>query len=120
MLNVLMAVIGMTLAYKLYAVSATEPRANTFWRHVVIHKFYIDEIYDFLIVKTLRSLSVIEDKIIDQKGVDGILHVVVSGYKAAGAAFALLQNGKVRFYALYILAGLSILSLLMLDALGGL
>ena len=120
LLNVLMAVIGMMLAYKLYGKSAVEPRANTIWRHVVIHKFYIDEIYDLFIVRTLRSLSVFADKVIDQKGVDGILYVMISGYKTAGAAFTLLQNGKVRFYALYILAGIAVLSLLMLDVLGGL
>jgi len=61
---------------------------------------------------------VIFDKLIDQKGVDGILRFAVYGYRASGAAFALLQNGKVRFYALYILVGIAILSLLMLEILG--
>lgn len=118
-LNILMAVIGMTLAYRLYGRSAEEPKANTIWKHAVINKFYIDELYAVVIVRTLRRLSVIADKTIDQKGVDGILRVTVSGYKIAGAAFALLQNGKVRYYALYILAGLAVLSLLMLNTLGG-
>jgi NADH-quinone oxidoreductase subunit L len=119
MLNVLMAVMGMGLAYRLYAKSAEEPQVNNVWRRAVVNKFYIDEIYDTVIVRTLRHLSVFTDKIIDQKGVDGILHVAVSGYKSAGAAFAFLQNGKVRYYALYILSGLSVLSLLLLNALGG-
>ncbi|RLA71878.1 MAG: NADH-quinone oxidoreductase subunit L [Epsilonproteobacteria bacterium] len=119
-LNILMALIGMGLAYRLYAVSAKEPRANTVWRHAVIHKFYIDEIYDFFIVKTLRHLSLIADKIIDNKVVDGTLNIIISGYLMAAKLFVRLQNGKVRFYALYILAGLAILSLLMLDTLGGL
>ncbi|MGB5964871.1 MAG: NADH-quinone oxidoreductase subunit L [Sulfurimonadaceae bacterium] len=119
MLNVLMAVIGMALAYRLYARSAEEPRASSVWRHAVINKFYIDEIYEVIIVRPLRYLSLFTDKIIDQKGVDGILRVAVFGYKTAGAAFTLLQNGKVRYYALYILAGLAVLSLLMLNTLGG-
>ncbi len=119
MLNVLMAVMGMGLAYRLYAKSADEPQVNNVWQRAVVNKFYIDEIYDILIVRTLRHLSVIADKIIDQKGVDGILHVAVLGYKSAGAAFAFLQNGKVRYYALYILSGLAVLSLLLLNTLGG-
>lgn len=118
-LNILMAVTGMTLAYRLYARSSEEPQTNSFWRHAVINKFYIDELYDFIIVRPLRHLSVMSDKVIDQKGVDGILRVAVFGYKTAGAAFTLLQNGKVRYYALYILAGLAALSLLMLNTLGG-
>lgn len=119
LLNVLMAVIGTALAYRLYGRSAEEPRADSVWRHAVINKFYVDELYDLMIVRTLRRLSLFADKIIDSKGVDGILRAAVSGYKIAGAAFALLQNGKVRYYALYILAGLSVLSLMMLDTLGG-
>ncbi|MBU1643033.1 NADH-quinone oxidoreductase subunit L [bacterium] len=118
LLNVLMAVIGMTLAYRLYGISAEEPRADSVWKRAVINKFYVDELYETVIVRPLRRLSVIADKIIDRKGVDGILHAAVSGYKLAGAAFALLQNGKVRYYALYILTGLSVLSLVMLDTLG--
>ena len=118
-LNVLMAVIGTALAYRLYAKSAIEPKTDTLWRHAVIHKFYIDELYDLLVVKTLRYLSVLSDKLIDQKGVDGTLGVLVSGYKFSGRLFTRLQNGKVRYYALYILAGVSLLSLKILDVLGG-
>ena len=119
LLNVLMALIGMALAYRLYGISAEEPKADSVWKHAVINKFYVDELYGMIFVRPLRRLSVIADKIIDRKGVDGILQTAVSGYKMAGAAFALLQNGKVRYYALYILGGLSVLSLVMLDTLGG-
>jgi len=118
-LNVLMAVIGTALAYRFYVKSAIEPKTDTLWRHAVIHKFYIDELYDLLVVRPLRYLSVLSDKLIDQKGVDGILGVLVSGYKFSGGLFTRLQNGKVRYYALYILAGVALLSLKILDVLGG-
>ncbi len=120
LLNVVMALTGMALAYKLYAKSAEAPESDTIWRKAVINKFYIDELYEALFVRPLRLLSVAADRIVDQKGVDGILRAAVFGYKSAGAAFALLQNGKVRFYALYILAGLAVVSLLLLNATGGL
>jgi NADH-quinone oxidoreductase subunit L len=119
LLNVLMAVIGMVLAYRLYGISAQEPKADSVWKHAVINKFYVDELYETVIVRPLRRLSVFADKIIDRKGVDGMLQMAVSGYKMAGAVFALLQNGKVRYYALYILTGLSALSLVMLNTLEG-
>lgn len=114
-LNVLMALIGTGLAYKMFAVSAKAPIGDTFWKSLVMHKFYIDELYDHLIVRTLRMSSVLSDKVIDNKGVDGILHFSISGYKTAGLLFTRLQNGKVRYYALYILAGVAVMSLLMLD-----
>jgi len=116
-LNVLMAVIGMGVAYKMFAVSVREPRADTFWKNIVMNKFYVDEIYDFFIVRTLRMLSVVSDRYIDRKGVDGAIGLAVLGYKMAGVVFSRLQNGKVRFYALYILVGVAVVSLLMLDTL---
>ena len=38
----------------------------------------------------------------------------VTAYRLAGRYFSLLQNGKVRFYALYILAGVAVISTAML------
>jgi len=118
-LNVLMAAIGLYIAYRKFAVSARQPVINTPWKLLVMNKFFVDELYDLFIVRTLRMLSLLSDKLIDQWVVDGIIGSMVTGYKSAGLLFARLQNGKVRFYALYILAGVAVMSLLMLDTMEG-
>lgn len=75
---------------------------------LVFHKYYIDEIYDFLIVKPIYYFS----KIFLWKGVDV---AVIDGIGVNGAAkateffgklFGLLQNGITNNYALYFVLGL--------------
>ena len=117
-LNVILALSGMGLAYKLFAYHAEEPKADTLLKNVLINKFYIDEIYEFLIVKPLLLLSWLIAKVIDPKIFDGFINLNVWLYKKAGLVFGKLQNGKVRYYALYILTGVSAISYYMLMELG--
>jgi len=117
-LNVLLAFLGMALAYKMFAFHAKAPQENTLIRKVLIHKFYVDELYAFLIVKPLLLLSQLIAKVIDPKIFDGFINLNVWLYRSSGLLFGKLQNGKVRYYALYILAAVSVMSLYMLDKLG--
>ena len=118
-LNVLMGLAGMGLAYKLFAKEATEPSGNSLWQKLVIHKFYVDEVYEMLLVQPLLQVSLFFDKVIDHKVFDGLIGSTVYGYRYAGSLFAQLQNGKVRYYALYIMVGVAAVSLFMLSATGG-
>ena len=117
-LNVILALLGMGLAYKMFAVHAEAPQEDTILRKILIHKFYIDEIYAFLIVKPLLLLSQLIAKVIDPKIFDGFINLNVWIYRSSGLLFGKLQNGKVRYYALYMLAAVSVISLYMLNKLG--
>ncbi len=117
-LNVLLALAGMGLAYKLFAVEAKEAKADSLWINIVIHKFYVDEIYTFFIVKPLLLLSHLIEKVIDPKLFDGFITLNVWTYRKAGMLFAKLQNGKVQYYALYILVSVSAISYYLLMQLG--
>jgi NADH-quinone oxidoreductase subunit L len=119
-LNVSMGVIGMVLAWKRFGRGATEPEANALWNRLVINKFYVDELYERLIVMPIRMVSTASDRIIDRHGFDGLINGLIGTYVGAGHLFSRLQNGKVRYYALYILAGIAVMSLAILDVVGGL
>jgi NADH-quinone oxidoreductase subunit L len=119
-LNVTMGLMGMGLAYKLYADVPTAPKENVLWQRIVINKFYVDEFYDWMIVKPLLFKSRLFENVIDKQVFDGIINLLIFGYRSAGVMFASLQNGKVRYYALYILAGVAVMSLSMLSVLEGL
>ncbi len=119
-LNVLMGLIGMGLAYKLFALNPKEPTGDSLWQRLAINKFYVDEVYEALLVQPLLQMSLFFDKVIDQKLFDGVVNYSVYGYRHAGSLFAQLQNGKVRYYALYIMIGVSMISLFMLTVIGGL
>ena len=118
-LSVVMGLLGMWFAYLLFASDAKEPKQLMAWQRLIVNKFYVDEIYDLTIVKPLRSLSLLSDKFIDQVGFDGIINGTVYSYRYAGSLFSELQNGKVRYYALYSMIGITIISLSILIAIGG-
>jgi len=118
-LSVTMGLLGMWLAYILYARNANEPIHLMAWQRLIVNKFYVDELYDWAFVKPLRSLSLLSDKFIDQVGFDGIINSAVYSYRYAGFLFARLQNGQIRYYALYSMIGISIISLSILIATGG-
>ncbi|WP_316819728.1 NADH-quinone oxidoreductase subunit L [Pedobacter gandavensis] len=74
-------------------------------------KFYIDEIYDFLIRRPLDALSNFFYKIIDNKIVDGIVNGLGWGTSETSKGLRLLQSGNVGFYLLMMVVG--IISLLL-------
>ena len=117
-LNVLLGLLGMGLAYKLFAQKAEEAKEDSLFRKVVIHTFYIDEIYEFLILKPLLLLSQFIAKVMDPKIFDGFINLNVWGYRRSALLFTKLQNGKVRYYALYILMGVSVMSYYLIFKLG--
>lgn len=117
-LNVLLGLMGMLLAYKMFATDAQEANELTAFKKAAINKFYIDELYDLLIVKPLLILSKLIANVIDPKIFDGLINLNVWAYTSSAELFARLQNGKVRYYALYILVGLSAMSAYMIIKLG--
>ncbi len=117
-LNVLLGLMGMGLAYKIYAFNAKETEDNSIFKHLAINKFYIDEVYEIFIVKPLLLLSHLIAKVIDPKIFDGFIDLNVWAYTKSAVIFSKLQNGKVRYYALYILTGVSAISLYLILKLG--
>ena len=117
-LNVLLGLSGMALAYRHFAKVAKPTETDTFAKRVVVNKFYVDEFYTLIVVKPLLGLSRLIATVIDPKIVDGLIGTVVEGYRVVGRRFSWLQNGKVRYYALQILIGVSAMSTFMLYKLG--
>ncbi len=104
---------GMAAAFLL-----TLPKAASFLKNVMprlhglaYHKFYVDEIYGFVIIKPLRFIS---DKalfqLVDAGLIDGLL---VNGSArasyAVGKTLAKAQNGRLDIYALVFAAGVALM-----------
>ncbi|WP_300365814.1 NADH-quinone oxidoreductase subunit L [Hydrogenimonas sp.] len=119
MFNVIVASAGIYVAYRLFARSPKEANGSAAWQTLLRHTLYIDTLYETLFVKPLRGLSFLFDKIVDNRIIDGIIGMTVGGYRFMAGGFALLQNGSVRWYALYIMAGVGGLSLYILQSMGG-
>ena len=80
--------------------------ADTGFAKVLFHKYYVDEIYDLLIVRPLRRLS--EEflwKQADAQGVDGAVNGIAALARGLGRVGSWLQTGQVGVYIVLFLAG---------------
>ncbi|RXJ56501.1 NADH-quinone oxidoreductase subunit L [Candidatus Marinarcus aquaticus] len=115
--SIVVASLGILVAYLKYGkydVSVEEKEDG-----IIGNKFYIDELYDILFVKSLQKVSQFFDKVVDDKIVDGFIMMVSREFIEFGKKLAFLQNANVRFYALYMLIGMSCTFLYLYNTLIG-
>lgn len=70
------------------------------------NKFYIDELYDRVIVRPLYALSNVVYKIIDIQFIDGIVNAVSKGVNGSSRVVRLMQSGYVGFYIFAMVFGI--------------
>ena len=103
------AIIALVYAYSKYIGKGHVPVADTQQRSsltgLAYNKFYIDELYDFIIRKPLDGLSVFFYKVVDLLGIDGIVNGIGRGSLEAGKDLRLLQSGNVGFYIFMMVIG---------------
>jgi len=98
--NVAVSLAGIYFALSHYMSSSKDPSLGVLDKPIE-HKFYIDEIYYAIFVKPLAWLSVFIVRVIDEKIIDAFIHTVSSGYQRFSYYTDSVQNGNVRYYALY-------------------
>jgi len=86
-------------------VPATESPEDTGFKKVLLKKYYVDEIYDGIIVQPLIRASRFAWKVIDQGIVDGIVNGLGHFARALGWMGSLFQTGSVNTYALFLALG---------------
>src|SRR5690606_38177268 len=96
-------------AYMKYVQKEVVPEADhverSFLEGLSYHKFYVDEIYDFLIVNPLNSFSRFLYRIVDRSGIEGIVNGLGRGVSESGKMLRLLQSGIVVFYLFLMFIG---------------
>jgi NADH-quinone oxidoreductase subunit L len=139
LVSVGIALLGLWLAYRLYLkVPHLHAKVAENWPGVhklLIHKYYVDEIYDALFVNRIKDLStafaLFDAKVIDGLGVDGsawlarvfsrismwwdkwvvdgLVNFVGKFTQLLSAPIRMFQTGVLSSYAVFILLGLAIL-----------
>jgi NADH-quinone oxidoreductase subunit L len=108
-LSVIVFTAGLALAYYMYKLTPVRPEAigqpRTWVQALLVNAWYVDTIYDRLIVQPLYGLSVVLARVFDLGVIDGIVNGVAGGVAAWGAGLRRLQSGYVVNYALTMLAG---------------
>jgi NADH-quinone oxidoreductase subunit L len=104
------AVLALIYAYVRYVKSAHVPAADGEERPGLVslsyHKFYIDEIYDWLFRKPLDALSIFFYKVVDLLAIDGIVNGLGKISVRSSRGLRLLQTGNVGFYIFMMVAGI--------------
>ncbi len=78
------------------------------------NKFYVDEFYDSIIVKPLRSLSGVLSNVIDKSGIDGIVNSVGKSINYSSRQIRLLQSGQVGTYIFLMVIGMLVLFIIQM------
>ncbi len=103
------ALLGIYIAYNLFALNidggaAYAERWPRLYR-LVLNKYYVDELYDYLIVQPIKRLSVRLWKDFDDGFVDSSVIGVGGFVRLIGSVARQLQTGYVKSYAITMLAG---------------
>jgi len=81
---------------------------------VLENKWYVDEIYDIIIVRPLRTLSSLLNSIVEKLGIDGVVNGVGRLVNYGGRQLRLLQSGQVGAYILMMVVAALILFIIQL------
>ncbi|HRH66183.1 MAG TPA: NADH-quinone oxidoreductase subunit L [Bacteroidia bacterium] len=97
-------------AYRNYVISrkipATEESEFKPAFRVLYHKYYVDEIYNTIIVKPLYGIGNFFWKIVDNTLVDGVVNGVNKSVVLAGRTLRFVQTGNVGFYIFAMVFGI--------------
>ena len=108
-ISVIVALIGFLIAYVFYIKRPNLPgivaeKAKTLYT-VLINKYFVDEIYEFCFVNSLKSLGIALWKGFDDVVIDGAVNGV--GHLTVGSSRVLrrIQTGFVQSYAFFMIIG---------------
>ncbi len=108
--SVLIALGATLFAYARYVKNAHVPMPDEAERSLLAkisyHKFYLDEIYDFIIRKPLDAFSTFFYRIIDKKLIDGLVNGLGWTANEGSKGLRLLQSGNVGFYIFMMVFGI--------------
>jgi NADH-quinone oxidoreductase subunit L len=110
---VVVALSGIGLAYvgfKKYQASAQNTGLASFFEN----KWYLDELYNTIIVKPIMALSSLLEKFVEKMGIDGLVNGVGKSVQWSSTKVRLMQNGMVGTYLFLLVMGMILLFSLQL------
>jgi NADH-quinone oxidoreductase subunit L len=109
LLSVVVVVVGFAFAFSRYKVAPVKPdqigQPSTPLRALLLNAYYVDALYDRVIVRPLFALSSVLARVFDLGVLDGIVNGLGRAVAAGAGGLRRLQTGYVVNYALTMLAG---------------
>jgi len=101
------------IAYAQYVskkqVPAAEGVATSAFHRLLYNKYYVDELYNAVIVKPLFWLSVQFDAIIERLGIDNVVNTFGNSVVWGSRAARRLQTGSIGFYIFVMVISIMVL-----------
>lgn len=107
---VVFTIVMIIIAYVMYIgkqqVPAAEGQSISGVQRLLANKYYVDELYNAIVVKPLYWFSGIFDSIIERLGIDKLVNGVGGSVVAGSRVTRLLQNGGIGYYIFMMVIGI--------------
>lgn len=78
------------------------------------NKWYVDELYNTILVKPLQAIAAFFNTIVEKKGIDGMVNGVGKAVNYGSRQIRLLQSGQIGNYVLLMVIGILVLFIIQL------
>jgi NADH-quinone oxidoreductase subunit L len=112
--SVVAALAALVFAWSKFSKYQKIEKEETGFGKVLANKWYVDELYDTIIVKPVLSLAKYFNNIFEKKGVDGFVNGVGKAVNYGSRQIRLLQSGQVGTYVLMMVLGMLLFFIIQL------
>ena len=81
---------------------------------VLANKWYVDEIYDVIVVKPIQAIGKFFNDVVEKNIIDGFVNGVGKAVNYGSRQIRLLQNGQTGAYVLLMVIGMLVLFIIQL------
>jgi len=103
------ALIALIIAWKKFSRYTAGDQPDTGLGKLLANKWYVDEIYDAVVVRPRNTLAGFLNNVVERRGIDGLVNGVGRAVQYGSRQLRLLQSGQVGAYVLLMVLGMLVL-----------
>ena len=112
--SVIGALVALLYAWNKYSKYQKSTNPETGISNVLTNKWYVDELYDSIVVKPMQSIANFFNTVIEKKSIDGVVNGVGKAVNYSSRQIRLLQTGQVSAYMLMMVIAILLLFIIQL------
>jgi len=113
-ISVALALVALIYAWSRFSKYQKTAEPSTGLWNVLENKWYVDELYEAIIIKPVRAIANFFNEVVEKKGIDGFVNGIGKAVNYGSRQVRLLQNGQVGLYVLMMVLGILILFIVQL------
>lgn len=112
--SVVLALVALLYAWNRFSKYQKTGKEEAGFGKVLENKWYVDELYESIIVKPVMSIAKYFNNVVEKKGIDGFVNGIGKAVNYSSRQIRLLQSGQVGAYVLMMVLGILILFIVQL------